>query len=89
MKFAQSHKLPVDSVSISNPFKDSSENLEMSIQVFPSGQDRFNRTGISNIGFVLSNQTFKPPDEFGPFYFKAMPYGPFSGNFQFAFYIKK
>ncbi|KAM4126236.1 hypothetical protein ACB094_01G373000 [Castanea mollissima] len=81
MKFAQSHKLPVDSVSISNLFKDSSENLEMSIQVFPSGQDRFNRTGISNIGFVLSNQTFKPPDKFGPFYFKAMPYGPFSEEY--------
>ena len=89
MKFAQSHKLPVDSVSISNLFKDSSENLEKSIQVFPSGQDHFNRTGISNIGFVLSNQTFKPPDKFGPFYFKAMPYGPFSGNFKFASYIKK
>nr|POE57755.1 putative leucine-rich repeat receptor-like protein kinase [Quercus suber] len=83
MKFAQSHKLPVDSVSISNLFKDSSENLEMSIQVFPYGQDRFNRTGISNIGFVLSNQTFKPPDKFGPFYFKAMPYGPFSGFYAF------
>nr|XP_023895117.1 probable leucine-rich repeat receptor-like protein kinase At5g49770 isoform X3 [Quercus suber] len=81
MKFAQSHKLPVDSVSISNLFKDSSENLEMSIQVFPYGQDRFNRTGISNIGFVLSNQTFKPPDKFGPFYFKAMPYGPFSEEY--------
>ncbi|KAL4655157.1 hypothetical protein ACB092_01G431300 [Castanea dentata] len=81
MKFAQSHKLPVDSVSTSNLFKDSSENLEMSIQVFPSGQDRFNRTGISNIGFVLSNQTFKPPDKFGPFYFKAMPYGPFSEEY--------
>ncbi|KAM3714952.1 hypothetical protein ACJW31_01G372100 [Castanea mollissima] len=81
MKFAQSHKLPVDSVSVSNLFKDSSEKLEMSIQVFPSGQDRFNRTGISNIGFVLSNQTFKPPDKFGPFYFKAMPYGPFSEEY--------
>ncbi|KAM3714957.1 hypothetical protein ACJW31_01G372100 [Castanea mollissima] len=40
MKFAQSHKLPVDSVS-----------------------------------------TFKPPDKFGPFYFKAMPYGPFSEEY--------
>ncbi|KAL4655158.1 hypothetical protein ACB092_01G431400 [Castanea dentata] len=81
MEFAQSHKLPVDSVSVSNLFKDLSENLEMSIQVFPSGQDHFNRTGISNIGFVLSNQTFKPPNEFGPFYFKAMPYGFFSEEY--------
>ncbi|KAF3947453.1 hypothetical protein CMV_026411, partial [Castanea mollissima] len=40
MKFAQSHKLPVDSVS-----------------------------------------TFKPPDKFGPFCFKPMPYGPFSEEY--------
>ena len=71
MKFAQSHKLPVDSVSISNLFKDSSENLEMSIQVFPSSQNYFNQTGISNIGFVLSNHTFKPLDKFGSFYCKG------------------
>ena len=71
MKFAQSHKLPVDSVSISNLFKDLSENLEMSIQVFPSSQNCFNQTGISNIGFVLSNHTFKPLDKFGPFYYKG------------------
>ncbi|KAK7844602.1 hypothetical protein CFP56_010720 [Quercus suber] len=40
MKFVQSHKLPVDSVSISTLFKDSSENLEMSIQVFLFGQNQ-------------------------------------------------
>uniref|UniRef100_A0A2N9F957 non-specific serine/threonine protein kinase n=1 Tax=Fagus sylvatica TaxID=28930 RepID=A0A2N9F957_FAGSY len=59
------------SVSLSNPYKDSSEQLEISLQVFPSGQDRFNETGISLIAFVLSNQIFKPPDFFGPFYFRA------------------
>ncbi|GMY05130.1 leucine-rich repeat receptor protein kinase HPCA1-like isoform X1, partial [Fagus crenata] len=78
MNYSQSQKLPVDSVSLSNPIKDSSENLEISLQVFPSGQDRFNRKGISSIGFVLSNQTYKPPHEYGPFFFKAMPYGYFA-----------
>lgn len=82
----QSQKLPVDSVSLSNPYKDSSEQLEISLQVFPSGQDRFNETGISLIAFVLSNQIFKPPDFFGPFYFRAnAPYEFYTGNFEFTF----
>jgi hypothetical protein len=85
----QSQKLPVDSVSLSNPYKDSSEQLEISLQVFPSGQDRFNETGISLIAFVLSNQIFKPPDFFGPFYFRAnAPYEFYTGNFEFTFQIK-
>jgi hypothetical protein len=84
MNYFQSQKLPVDSVSLSNAIKDSSENLEISLQVFPSGQDRFNQIGISSIGFVLSNQTDKSPQEFGPFFFMAMPYGYFAGNFKFT-----
>ncbi|XP_054776799.1 leucine-rich repeat receptor protein kinase HPCA1-like isoform X2 [Prosopis cineraria] len=73
----QSHELPVASISLSHPIKDSDQYLELSLQVFPSNQDRFNRTGTSSIGFLLSNQTFKPPKEFGPFYFNADRYEHF------------
>ncbi|KAJ9687773.1 hypothetical protein PVL29_016301 [Vitis rotundifolia] len=66
----QSLKLPVDSVSLTNPRKDSNDSPEVSLQVFPFGQDRFNRTGISVVGSALSNQS-------APFYFKADLYQHF------------
>ncbi|KAK2662545.1 hypothetical protein Ddye_001119 [Dipteronia dyeriana] len=76
----QSVSLPVESVSLSNPRKGQSQYLEISLAVFPSGQDSFNRTGISRIGFVLSNQTYKPPKEFGPFFFIGNGYLHFNGE---------
>ncbi len=85
MNSFQSQKLPVDSVSLSNPYKDSSEQLEISLQVFPSGQDRFNGTEISLIAYVFSNQIFKPPEGFGPFYFRANAHEFYTGNFEFTF----
>ncbi|KAK7363901.1 hypothetical protein VNO77_06061 [Canavalia gladiata] len=81
MESFKSHYAPVDSVSLSNPTKDSTQYLRLSLQVFPSGQDHFNRTGTLIIGFLLSNQTFKSPKIFGPFYFLADKYGHF-GNFE-------
>ncbi|KAL0012956.1 hypothetical protein SO802_000025 [Lithocarpus litseifolius] len=66
-------KLPVNSVSLSNPSKDVSEDFKIRLQIFPSGQACFNRTGLSQAGFVFSNQSFKPPDVFGPYYFLADP----------------
>uniref|UniRef100_A0A2P2JI85 non-specific serine/threonine protein kinase n=1 Tax=Rhizophora mucronata TaxID=61149 RepID=A0A2P2JI85_RHIMU len=65
----QSLQLAVDSVSLRNPTKDSCDYLDINLQVFPSDQDRFNRTVIAAIGFLLSNQTFNPPEGFGPYYF--------------------
>ncbi|KAF3440645.1 hypothetical protein FNV43_RR18929 [Rhamnella rubrinervis] len=70
----ESHGLSVDSVSLSNPLKDFNNYLQISLKVFPFGQDRFNRTEISGIGFLLSNQTFKPPKYFGPFVFHGDGY---------------
>ncbi|KAF3947353.1 hypothetical protein CMV_026502, partial [Castanea mollissima] len=66
-----SHQLPVESVSLtlSNPITASSEYLQVKLKVFPHGQVSFNLTEISSIGFMLSNQTFKPPPPFEPFYF--------------------
>ena len=80
MQSFQSQQFPVNSVSLSNPMKDSNDYLQVSLEVFPDGQDRFNRTGISMIGFALSNQTFKPPSYFGPFFFIARQYQHFEGK---------
>ncbi|XP_019266172.1 PREDICTED: probable leucine-rich repeat receptor-like protein kinase At5g49770 isoform X1 [Nicotiana attenuata] len=71
------HQVLVDSVSLSNPKKNSDDYLVLHLQVFPFGQDGFNRTGITTIGFELSNQTFKPPPNFGPFFFIGESYNYF------------
>ncbi|KAL5786886.1 hypothetical protein ACOSP7_003835 [Xanthoceras sorbifolium] len=76
----QSHQLPVDSVSLSNPRKNSVEYLQVNLAVFPSGQVHFNWTGIYSLGFALSNQTFKPPPDFEPFFFMANQYLDFAGE---------
>ncbi len=87
MQSFHSHQLPVDSVSLTldNPVKASSEYLEVKLKVFPYGQVNFNRTGISSIGFMLSNQTFKPPKMFGPFQFIGDKYEKYTGNFVFTY----
>nr|XP_043622683.1 leucine-rich repeat receptor protein kinase HPCA1-like [Erigeron canadensis] len=74
----ESKKLPVDSVSLSKPMKNSDDYLEINLEIFPSGSERFNRSGISRIGFVLSNQTYKPPHFFGPYFFIGNNYDFFS-----------
>ena len=79
--FQSSYKLPIDSISLSNPCKNSFEYLELSIKVFPAGQDRFNRTGVFSVGFVLSYQIDKPPPLFGPYFFIGDQYHYFAGNF--------
>nr|POE45298.1 putative leucine-rich repeat receptor-like protein kinase [Quercus suber] len=75
-------KLPVNSVSLSNPTKDDSEDFKIRLQIFPSGQGCFNRTGLSQVGFMFSNQSFKPPQDFGPYYFLAdhVPYDCYAEN---------
>nr|XP_043621506.1 leucine-rich repeat receptor protein kinase HPCA1-like [Erigeron canadensis] len=62
-------QLPVDSISVSNPFKNVDDYLVIKLQIFPSGEERFNRTGILGLGFSLSNQTYKPPPAFGTYFF--------------------
>ena len=91
MQCFQNYSLPVDSVSLNNPIKDSTKNLYLSLEVFPSGQDHFNRTGISIIGSLLNGQTFKPQKDlgFGPYYFLGDPYRYYAGNFEFQSFNKK
>ncbi|KAK4846375.1 hypothetical protein QYF36_016505 [Acer negundo] len=66
--------------SLSNPRKSQSQYLEISLAVFPSGQDSFNRTGISMIGYFLSNPTYLPPEEFRPLFFIGSQYLHFTGE---------
>jgi hypothetical protein len=66
--------VPVDSIAIHNPFFDSNNNLQMSLELFPSGKVQFSEQDISDVGFILSNQTYKPPGTFGPYYFNGQQY---------------
>uniref|UniRef100_A0A2K2AZ28 non-specific serine/threonine protein kinase n=1 Tax=Populus trichocarpa TaxID=3694 RepID=A0A2K2AZ28_POPTR len=73
-------RLPVDSVYVNCPTNDSLGYLESNVSVFPSGQNHFNTTTISEIGSVLNLQTIENPDIFGPSHFKGAAYPYFDGK---------
>ncbi|KAJ0087963.1 hypothetical protein Patl1_32836 [Pistacia atlantica] len=62
------------SVFLQNPFFNTDDYLQVQLALFPSTGKYFNRSEIQRIGFQFSNQTYKPPKEFGPYYFIANPY---------------
>nr|QJR84049.1 CARD1-like protein 4 [Phtheirospermum japonicum] len=62
------------SISLQNPFFNSDDYLQVQLELFSSDAKYFNRSMVQRIGFSLSNQTYKPPHEFGPYYFIATPY---------------
>ncbi|KAL9390720.1 hypothetical protein Peur_014640 [Populus x canadensis] len=72
--------LSVDSVYVNCSTNDSLGYLELKVSVFPSGQNHFSTTTISEIGFVLNLQTIENPDIFGPSYFQGAAYPYFSGE---------
>ncbi|KAH9624094.1 hypothetical protein KSS87_018308, partial [Heliosperma pusillum] len=67
-------KLPVDSLSLSNVAMDAYGYLNMRLAIFPAGVASFNKTGVLSLGFVLSNQTYKPSKDYGPYVFLADSY---------------
>lgn len=71
------------SVLLQDPFYNVDDYLQVQLALFPPSGKYFNRTEIMRIGFDLSNQTYKPPREFGPYFFVASPY-PFPGNLYIA-----
>ncbi|XP_074275093.1 leucine-rich repeat receptor protein kinase HPCA1-like isoform X2 [Silene latifolia] len=77
-----SYKLPVDSISMSDVAVDTFGNLNMRLAIFPAGLEFFNKTGVTSLGFVFSNQTYKPNKKFGPYIFIAdsYPYADSSGR---------
>ncbi|XP_073142230.1 leucine-rich repeat receptor protein kinase HPCA1 isoform X2 [Henckelia pumila] len=62
------------SVSVQNPFFNVDDYLQVQLGLFPSNSKYFNRSEVQRLGFALSNQTFKPSAEFGPYFFIASPY---------------
>lgn len=50
---------------------DDNNYLNIQLQLFPMEGKYFNRKEIQRISFALSKQTYKPPHEFGPFFFLA------------------
>ncbi|KAE9456128.1 hypothetical protein C3L33_11971, partial [Rhododendron williamsianum] len=78
-----SSHLPVDSVAVSDPTIDMYSYLQLTIQIFPSGQDEFNRTAVSGIGTLLNLQPFQIKDYFGPFFFISENYCCFAGKRKF------
>ncbi|KAF5803166.1 putative protein kinase RLK-Pelle-LRR-VIII-1 family [Helianthus annuus] len=77
MVYLKHNQLPVDSVSLSNPTMNS-DYLVINLEIFPSGDERFNRSGLSQIGFAFSSQTYRPPSSFGPYSFIGNTYNFFS-----------
>ncbi|KAK9022885.1 hypothetical protein V6N11_003123 [Hibiscus sabdariffa] len=78
-QFFKFPEYPVDSVSLNNPRIDPFQYLLLDIELFPYGQDKFNKTGISKIASAFSSQDYKPPDQyFGPYVFGGEPYDYFS-----------
>lgn len=76
----RSRGIPVDSLNITNPNINMFSYLELTLQVFPSGKDVFDRTSISNIGYVLNRQQF-PIQYFGPFFFLDEQYCCLPGKY--------
>lgn len=77
----QMSQLPVDSVAFGSPSKTLDDYLVINLHVFPSdGDETFDRNGINGIGWSLSNQTFKPPPDFGTYVFKGDDYEYFLGT---------
>ncbi|XP_021861915.2 leucine-rich repeat receptor protein kinase HPCA1 [Spinacia oleracea] len=76
----QIFRLPVESVAIRDVDVDEFGYLNMHLAVFPAGIDYFNRTGVISLAFVFSNQTYKPPEEYGPYVFRADIYTHFEGR---------
>ncbi|KAI3701907.1 hypothetical protein L6452_27368 [Arctium lappa] len=74
MSFFRQVQLPVDSVSLKNPSRNLNDYLVLNLEVFPSGEVNFNRTGILGVGFALSNQTFKTKKDFNTYVFIAENY---------------
>ncbi|KZV24300.1 putative leucine-rich repeat receptor-like protein kinase [Dorcoceras hygrometricum] len=62
------------SVSVQNPFFNVDDYLQVQLGLFPSNSKFFSRSEVQRLGFALSNQTYKPSAEFGPYFFIASPY---------------
>ncbi|AQK86815.1 probable leucine-rich repeat receptor-like protein kinase At5g49770 [Zea mays] len=67
------------SVFLSDIHFNSDNYLQIQVALFPSSGVSFSVADLIRIGFDLSNQTYKPPSNFGPYYFIADPYALLAG----------
>ncbi|KAF0925389.1 hypothetical protein E2562_016641 [Oryza meyeriana var. granulata] len=72
-------KLLPGSVALSDIHFNSDNYLQVQVKLFPTSGATFNLSDLIRIGFYLSNQTYKPPPNFGPYFFIADPYAPLAG----------
>lgn len=72
--------LTPDSVYLGNISFNTDSYLQIGVELFPPDGEYFTRLEIQLLGFRLTNQTFKPPDGFGPYLFYPFPYNTFAGT---------
>ncbi|KAG2592523.1 hypothetical protein PVAP13_5NG557500 [Panicum virgatum] len=72
--------LQAGSVFLSDVRFTSDDYLQVKVRMFPSSGTSFNVLEVTRIGFDLSNQTYKPPQGFGPYFFVADPYAHFADD---------
>ncbi|KAF8719436.1 hypothetical protein HU200_024151 [Digitaria exilis] len=67
------------SVFLSDIKFNSDNYLQIQVKLFPSSGVSFNVSDLIRVGSYLSNQIYKPPPKFGPYYFIADVYAPLAG----------
>lgn len=68
------------SVFLSDIHFNSDDYLQIQTKLFPSSGVSFNVSDLIRVGSYLTKQTYKPPKQFGPYFFIADPYIPFAGT---------
>jgi hypothetical protein len=72
--------LRVSAVYLSDVHFNNDSYLQVQVELFPPSGTNFNTTQVSVIGFLFSNQIYKPPAKFGPYFFIGDQYVPFLGT---------
>ncbi|KAK3162281.1 hypothetical protein QOZ80_1BG0087710 [Eleusine coracana subsp. coracana] len=73
-------ELGLGSVFLSDVHFNDDDYLQIQVRLFPLTGTSFNLSELTRIGFDLSNQTYKPPEDFGPYFFVADPYVHIAGS---------
>jgi hypothetical protein len=72
--------LRAGAVELSDIHFNSDSYLQVQLELFPPSGTTFNKSQVSFIGSLFSNQIYKPPSKFGPYFFIGDKYLPFSGT---------
>jgi hypothetical protein len=72
--------LHVSAVYLSDVHFNNDSYLQVQVELFPPSGASFETSEVSIIGSVFSNQIWKPPAKFGPYFFIGDQYVPFLGT---------